>query len=266
MRILEDHRDRDSLGLRSRCARLGACDVAGPHRAALGPVEARHEAQQRGLAAARGPEQRDEVAGRDREVDAGERRHLAAGFGAEGAVDAFERDRDAAVHPPPPGEGAEASRRGRSRELASADARSDRRAASHSRPSPRRFALGCATNDHGRDDYYDDRYYRNDPYYGGQYPYAVRARRRRPREPLERHQEQEQRALDQEQQAEDKDLRTEQRDERQELKQADQWDKDRPPATARGEARARARAAGRAAELNQHQKQERKDYRKKDWD
>jgi hypothetical protein len=87
------------------------------------------------------------------------------------------------------------------------------------------LAFGCATDPRGQGDYYDDRSYRNDPYY--RHPYPVPYGHGQGYEsPLERHQEHEQRALEKEQQAEDRDLHHEQKDERQDLKQADQWGKD----------------------------------------
>ena len=89
MRVLEDHAD----------ALIGA-----PHAAALRLIEAGDEPQQRGLAAARGPEQRHEIAAGDREVDSGQRVNLAAGLGPEGAVHAFQRDRLVAAQLRPPRE------------------------------------------------------------------------------------------------------------------------------------------------------------------
>lgn len=111
------------------------------------------------------------------------------------------------------------------------------------------LAIGCATDQHGQGDYYDDRTYRNDPYY--RHPYPVPYGHGQGYEsPLERHQEHEQGALEKEQQAEDRDLRHEQRDERQDLKQADQWSKDD---------RQRQREEKRA--LEHEQKDERQDLK-----
>ena len=59
-----------------------------PHRAGVGRKQARHDAQQRGLAATGRPEQRDELAALDAEVDAVE--HPRAGKGFRGAGDGQE--------------------------------------------------------------------------------------------------------------------------------------------------------------------------------
>jgi len=121
------------------------------------------------------------------------------------------------------------------------------------------LAFGCATDQHGRGDSYDDRGYRNDPYYGHPYPVPY-GHGQGYESPLERHQDREDRALEQHQKAEDKDLRHEQKDERKALKQADEWDKAE---------RQRQREEKRALEgeqkderkdLKHHQKQEREDY------
>jgi hypothetical protein len=125
------------------------------------------------------------------------------------------------------------------------------------------LAFGCATDQRGQGDYYDDGYDRNGRYYGNPYPVPY-GHGQGYESPLERHQEREKRAVSQEQQAEDRDLRHEQKDERKELKQADQWGKDD---------RQRQREEKRA--LEHEQKDERKDLRKhqkredeayRDWD
>ena len=112
------------------------------------------------------------------------------------------------------------------------------------------LAFGCAT----RSDDADDRYYRNDSYYGNPNPVPYgygHGQGNGYESSLERHQEREQRTLEKEQQTEDRDLRHEQKDERQDLKQADQWGKDD---------RQRQREEKQA--LEHEQKDERKDLRK----
>ena len=70
--VLEDHRDVAVLGLE-----LVDQALADPDLAAGDLLEAGDHAQGRALAAARGPDQHDELAIGDREVDAGDRGHRA---------------------------------------------------------------------------------------------------------------------------------------------------------------------------------------------
>ena len=69
---------------------IGRVFVAKIHRAAVGRVEPRDDAQQRRLARARGAEQRDELAGRYVERDVAQRR-----IGAEILLDALDANAEA---------------------------------------------------------------------------------------------------------------------------------------------------------------------------
>src|SRR5205085_9322376 len=60
--------------------------------ALLDRQEAADQVEQSGFAAARGPQQRDELAALDRERDPGQREHLAAGRGLVDLADAFYDD------------------------------------------------------------------------------------------------------------------------------------------------------------------------------
>ena len=124
------------------------------------------------------------------------------------------------------------------------------------------LGLGCASDDHDGRGHYDDRYTRDDPYYGRSVPYPVPYGHPDYDSRLERHQQRERGALEREQKAEDRTLTHEQRDERQELKQTDQWGKD-DKRRQREERKALEREQkDERKDLKRHQKEERSD----DWD
>ena len=119
--------------------------------------------------------------------------------------------------------------------------------------------LGCASDHDGRDRY-DDRYYRNDPYYGHPNPYPVPYGHPDYDSRVERHQQREKRALEQEQQSEDRSLKHEQKDERRDLKQADEWSKDDKQRQREERKELERQQQDERKDLKRHQKQERQDY------
>jgi hypothetical protein len=124
------------------------------------------------------------------------------------------------------------------------------------------LALGCASNGHDHDRY-DDRYYRDDPYWGRQrYPVPYGYPDHDYDSRLERHQEREKRALERDQQHEDKTLKREQKDDRKDLKQADEWGKDDKQLQREERRELERQQKDERQDLKRHQKQERRDY----WD
>jgi len=120
------------------------------------------------------------------------------------------------------------------------------------------LAVGCAS-DHGHRDRYDDRYYRNDPYYGRQghpVPYGHPDYDHDSR--LERHQQREKRALEKEQTYEDRSLKQEQKQERRELKQDDEWSQEDKRRQREERKEQEREQKDERKDLKRHQKQERR--------
>jgi hypothetical protein len=122
--------------------------------------------------------------------------------------------------------------------------------------------LACANDGHDRDRY-DDRYYRDDPYWGRQrYPVPYGYPDHDYDSRLERHQEREQRELQRDQSYEDKSLKREQKEERKDMKQTDEWSKDDKQRQSEERRELERQQKDDRQDLKRHQKQERKDY----WD
>jgi hypothetical protein len=122
--------------------------------------------------------------------------------------------------------------------------------------------LGCVSHDHGRRDRYDDRYPRNDPYYGGRYPVPYGHPDYDHDSRLERHQKRERRALEHEQQSEDRSLKREQKQERREQRQEGEWSQEDKKRQREERKEQERDQQGDRQDLRRHQKEERRGY----WD